>query len=239
MSQTITIQTDDGSFNGYLAEPKSDSNVGLVVIQEIFGLNQDIRNKADYWGGMGYQTLAPDLFWRLKPDVQLDHRNEKETEKAFALYNQFDINKGVEDIQTAITYLRGHGCERVGVVGYCLGGLLTYLAATRTDSDASASYYGGGIDKYMGEAEKISKPFICHLAEKDEFIDLDAQSTIHAALDKHPQVRLYNYPYVNHAFARENDKNHERCASTLAEHRTGEFFYMNLKLPCFRPNTAA
>src|SRR5579864_2965840 len=204
--QDVRIKSGpDGEFGGYLASPVSGRGPGLVVIQEIFGVNAVMRTIADEFAARGYFALAPDLFWRLEPGVQLSDRTDAEWKRAFDLMGRFDQDSGVKDIQTSINYLRHSvaGCTgKVGAVGYCLGGLLAFLTATRTDCDASVGYYGVNIQEKLAEAAKIRKPVMLHVAGKDEYVPKEAQALIVASLKNHPQVELHTYPGREHAFAR-------------------------------------
>ncbi|HEY0265290.1 MAG TPA: dienelactone hydrolase family protein, partial [Rhizomicrobium sp.] len=150
MGQEITISGRDGDFAAYLAAPASGSGPGIVVIQEIFGINGVMRGVADDLAGKGFFALAPDLFWRLAPGIQLTDKTDAEWQQAFALMNRFNPDTGTDDIQAAITHLRGLTgvTGKVGAVGWCLGGLLAYLTAARTDSDASVGYYGVNIQDH-------------------------------------------------------------------------------------------
>ncbi len=162
----ITISGPDGTFSGYLSTPSAGTGPGVVVIQEIFGVNAVMRAVADALAARGYLALCPDLFWRLKPGIQLTDKTKAEWDQAFALMNRFDADAGVKDIQATITQLRKlQGCTgKVGAVGYCLGGLLAYLTAARTDSDASIGYYGVTIQTKIAEAKTIRKPLMLHLS---------------------------------------------------------------------------
>ncbi len=221
-----------GSFTGYLATPAADNgnagSAGIVVVQEIFGINAGIRAIADGWAAQGYTALAPDLFWRLQPGVELDADVPAQAEQAFALYKQFDPDKAVADIEVAIKTLRAHGCSKVGVVGYCLGGLLAYLSATRTDSDASVSYYGGGIDARLGEAAAIGKPLLMHIAGRDHFVPEAARAAITAALTPNRHVTVYTYD-ADHAFARHSGSARVPAMAEQADARTQAFFAEQLK----------
>ena len=232
MGETIHIAARDksGTFSSYIAKPATGPSPVIVVIQEIFGVNAGIRAMCDTWADHGFAAIAPDLFWRQKPNVQLTDQSEAEWQEAFGYYNGFDFDKGVEDIEAAITYARtlGFGNGMVGVVGYCLGGHMAFLAATRTDCDASTSYYGGGIDQRLHEAHAIARPLMLHLAVEDKYIPPEAQKAIHAALDTHPRVTIYDYPGVDHAFARVNGIHRDEAAATLADKRTLEFFREHL-----------
>lgn len=221
-SQTIKVNTQSGDYDAYLARPQGDSVGAVVVIQEIFGVNADIRGIADWYAEQGYLALAPDLFWRVEPNVSLTDQTEEEWQKAFALMNAFDGDLGVQDIQAAIDTLRADSqCNgKVGTVGFCLGGRMAYLAATRTNADANVGYYGVGIQDLIGEAENISAPLVLHVASLDEFVPAEAQAAIHAGLDAHPQVTVFDYAEQDHAFARIGGAHYDAAASEAAHQRT-------------------
>ncbi|MEZ5591490.1 MAG: dienelactone hydrolase family protein [Gammaproteobacteria bacterium] len=226
----ITLTGPDGEFTGYLARPSRLPAPGILVIQEIFGVNQDMRAHCDQLAADGYIALCPDLFWRQEPGIQLTDKTDAEWQRAFALYQGFDVDKGVADLKAALAHLRAaEGCTgRVGSVGFCLGGLLAYLMATRSDADCNVSYYGVGIDDKLDEASKISKPVLLHVAEEDEFVNKDAQAKIRAALADHAQVAVHVYPAVNHAFARNQGIHYDAQAASLANQRTADFFRSQL-----------
>lgn len=226
-SKDITIKGKDGDFSGYLATPASGKGPGVVIIQEIFGVNPWVRSVTDWYASQGYMALALDLFWRIKPGVQLDPTKEAEFKEAFDYYNKFSVEKGVEDIQTTITTLRTMpGCTgKVGNLGFCLGGLLSYLAAARTDTDACSSYYGGGINTMLAEASKIKKPTLLHLAGNDDYIPAEAQAQIKDGVKGNPNITVHIYPSTAHGFCRDIDPVHyDAAACTLAHGRTLELF---------------
>jgi carboxymethylenebutenolidase len=222
----ITIAGPDGPFSGYLATPAARKGPGIVVIQEIFGINAVMRGIADALAANGYFALAPDLFWRLEPGVQLTDKTDAEWQRAFDLMKRFDADAGIKDIQATITHLRDvTGCTgKVGAVGYCLGGLLAYLTAARTDSDASVGYYGVNIQNMLGEAKTIKKPLMLHIAGKDEYVPPEAQSQIVTGLAANPLVTVHRYPEMNHAFARVGGKHYDQANAGLANSRSATFF---------------
>jgi carboxymethylenebutenolidase len=223
----ITIHGKDGDFAGYLSTPASGEGPGVVIIQEIFGINPWIRDVTDWYAAQGYIALAPDLFWRMKPGVQLDPTIESQLQEGFGYYQKFDVDKGVGDIQTTIDTLRQiPGCTgKVGNLGFCLGGLLSYLTAARTDTDACASYYGGGINTKLGEISSIKVPTILHLAGEDSYIPHDAIDAITASAKTNPRISVYAYPGMPHAFCRAHDPRHFNAEScTLAHRRTLDLF---------------
>jgi len=220
----IQLQAADGggTFRGYLAVPASGSGPGLVIAQEIFGINKTMREVAESYAEEGYVALVPDLFWRQTPDVDLGY-SPKEWERAFELYKGFDEAKGMLDVQTAITALRGrpevagHG---VGVLGFCLGGKLAYLAACRTDSDVSVSYYGVGIDAALAEAEQIKNPLVLHIAALDKFSSPEAREAILQSLRGNEHIKMHVYPGVDHAFARVGGEHFHRPSALMAHERS-------------------
>jgi carboxymethylenebutenolidase len=228
--QQITIDGPDGSFAGYLASPAAGRGPGIVVIQEIFGVNAAMRAMADEAAASGFFALVPDLFWRLQPGVQLTDKTDAEWQRAFDLMKRFDAALGVKDIQTTISHLRTlAGCTgKVGAVGYCLGGLLAYLAAARTDTDASVGYYGVNIQTMLGEAAAIKKPLMLHIAGKDEFTPPEAQKQIAEGLAANPLVAIHRYPEMNHAFARPGGKHYDQANAGLANSRTATFLRQHL-----------
>lgn len=228
--QTITISGPDGSFSAYLASPAAGRGPGIVVIQEIFGVNAVMRELADEYAASGFFALVPDLFWRLEPDVQLTDKTDAEWQTAFGLMQRFAADTGVKDIQTAISHLRKlPGINgKVGAVGYCLGGFLAYLTAARTDVDAAVGYYGMNIQKFLGEAGNIKKPLMLHVAGKDEYNPPDAQKQVSDGLKGNPLLTIHTYPEMNHAFARPGGAHYDRANAGLANGRTNTFFRQHL-----------
>ena len=230
MSERLSITTPDGAFTTYVARPATAKAPAVVAIQEIFGVNQVMRDVCDRLAEAGYLAVCPDLFWRLEPGVDITDQSKAEWDKAFDLMTRFDADQGVEDIRATIDQVRGwEACDgKVGAVGYCLGGRLAYLTATRTDSDASVGYYGVGIESYLGEAEKLAQPLMLHIAEEDGFVPKEAQAMILAALKDHPQVSIHTYPGCDHAFARPGGAHYDAAAAGKADERTLAFFRQHL-----------
>jgi carboxymethylenebutenolidase len=227
----VTIRAaDGGSFSAYLATPKSGKGPGVVVIQEIFGVNKVMRDIADGLAAQGYAAICPDLFWRIEPGIQITDKTEAEWKRAFELFSAFNVDKGVEDLKATLATIRQHSActGKVGSVGYCLGGKLAYLMATRSDTDCSVGYYGVGIQDLLGEAKNIKKPLMLHIAEKDQFVPPPAQEKIKAGLKDNPHVTLHSYPGMDHAFARVGGQHYDKNAADLANRRTAEFFQRHL-----------
>jgi carboxymethylenebutenolidase len=233
---TIRIETLDGngSFDAYMAEPSGTPRAAMIVIQEIFGVNEGIRRKCDHWAEKGYLALAPDLFWRLRPGIELDPDVESEFKEALDLMGRFDQDQGIEDIEATIRAARGRlptdgkGAGKVGVVGYCLGGRLAYMTAARTDVDASVGYYAVAIPNLLGEKNAIARPLALHIAGADHFVTPDQQKAMHEGLDDHPRVTLWDYPGQDHGFATEMGKRRSDEAARQADARTEAFFAEHL-----------
>ena len=232
MTNTTTISTlaGDGDFHAYRAVPAGTPKAAIIVIQEIFGVNAGIRRKCDTLAEAGYLAIAPDLFWRLEPGIELDPDIKPEFDRALELMGKFDQDKGIADIEAAVRAARselGDG-GKVGVVGYCLGGRLAFMTAARTDVDASVGYYGVGIDGLLAEKHAIAHPVLLHVPEEDHFVDKDAQAAMHAGLDDHPKVTIYDYAGEDHGFATEFGERRSDASAKLADERTAKFFAENL-----------
>ena len=230
MSERMTIAVRGGAFSAYVARPTEPKAPAVVAIQEIFGVNAVMRQVCDDLAAKGFIAVCPDLFWRLEPDVDITDKTKAEWDKALNLMGRFDADKGVEDIRAAMDVIRRDPqCSgKVGAVGYCLGGRLAYLTATRTDSDASVGYYGVGIENYLGEAELLARPLMLHIAGEDGFVPKDAQKRIVSALKDHPQVTLHTYAGRDHAFARPGGEHYDAEDAALANRRTDAFFKKHL-----------
>jgi carboxymethylenebutenolidase len=226
----ITVPTPDGaSFRAYLSQPPSGRGPGLLLLQEIFGVNQTMREHADEFAQAGYTVLVPDLFWRIEPTIELDYSPEG-WQRAFDLYGKFDEDQGVADIAATLAVLRQHpACTgQVGAIGYCLGGKLAFLTGCRTDVDCSVCYYGVGIDKNLAEIGSIKSPMVMHFAALDKFSSPEAVVAIQAAAAGRPDIAIYVYPGVDHAFARIDGDHYDAAAAELANARSLAFLLRNL-----------
>jgi carboxymethylenebutenolidase len=224
----VTIKSfDGGEFDGYLALPASGYGPGIVVLQEIFGVNDHMRNVADWYAAHGFVALCPDLFWRMERGVEL---TDAEWEKAIDFYQRLDEAKAVEDSAAALEFLRKHSaCSgRVGAVGFCFGGNLAYLLSVRFKPDCAVGYYGVSIEKSLGEAKNLGSPLLLHIAGRDQFCPPEAQAQIHATLDSNPLVTIYDYPEMDHAFARPSSEHYDAAAAELANLRSLEFLVNSL-----------
>ncbi len=202
----------------------------MVVLQEIFGVNKVMRDLADGLAAHGYFAIVPDLFWRQEPGIQLTDQSEAEWARAFELYQGYDEDLGIKDATAALDHVRATpGCTgKAGSVGYCLGGKLAYLMATRSDIDCSVAYYGVAIEAALDEAANIRHSFMLHMAEKDQFVPAEAQAQVKEGLGGNPQVTIHSYPGVGHAFARVGGEHYDQAAADLANTRSAEFLARNL-----------
>lgn len=231
MNETIAVPTlsGEGTFGAWCARPEGTPRGAVVVIQEIFGVNAGIRSKCEALAADGWLAIAPDLFWRIEPGVELDPDVPEQFQRALALMGQFDQDQGVRDLQATIRSARGlAGYRKVGVVGYCLGGRLAYMCAARTDADACVGYYAVGIDGLLGEKHGIANPLLLHIAGDDHFVPAPVQQAMHDGLGDHPQVTLYDYPDVDHGFATQSGSRRREEAAQLADSRTAAFFAKHL-----------
>src|SRR2546423_4770281 len=226
----IMIKTlDGGEFDAYLALPASGYGPGIVVLQEIYGVNNYIRSVADWYAAHGFVAVCPDLFWRIERGVQLTDKGD-DWNKAVGYYQKIDEAKAVEDSAAAVEFLRYHAaCNgRVGAVGFCMGGNLAYLLSVRFKPDCAVGYYGVSIEKSLDEAKNLTTPLLLHIAGLDKFCPPEAQAQIHAALDSNPLVTIHDYPNVDHAFGRPGGEHYDAAAAELANLRSLEFFVRSL-----------
>lgn len=223
-NSTIPALAGEGAIPAYVARPDADSSRAIIVIPEIFGVNAGIREKCDDWAAEGYLAVAPDLFWRFAPGVELDPDVEAEMNQALGYFGQYNPDEGVKDIEATIRWARGQGATKVGAVGYCLGGKLAYMTAARTDIDASVGYYGVMIDQMLNESHAIARPLVLHIPTNDHFVGPEAQAKMHEGLDPHPKVTLYDYVGLDHGFAATGGNRRDDDAAELADGRTRAFF---------------
>ena len=231
MNDRITIEGRDGSFDGYISRPKTLPAPAVVVLHEVFGVNADIRKTCDELAEQGFIGVAPDLFWRQEPGVDLSVTSEPDWQHGLRLYQAYDRDAGARDVKdTGNAVAKLPGCTgRVAVLGYCLGGLMTFLTTVRYGADAAVVYHGGDTEKYLGEVDGLTAPLLMHLAEEDEFISKAAQADIKAALAKKPNATVYSYPGQNHAFSRHGGAHYNAEAAALAHKRTYEFLRQQLQ----------
>lgn len=231
MGEYQDIATADGSFRAYLDGPADARAPAIVVLHEVFGINDDMRQSCRELAERGYLAVCPDLFWRQRPGVELDHRIDADFQQGLELYFAYDRDQGVRDIAAAVDWARAHdrSTGRAGLMGYCLGGLMTFLTTARAGTDASVAYYPGQAEAYVGEAGNVATPLMVHLAGEDEFMAKEAQQAIVDAFAGNSHAEVFTYPGCNHAFARNSGLHYEARAAALANGRTWDFFDRHLK----------
>ena len=223
-----TIKIDDtdgaGTFVAYVVQPKEKPVGAVVLIQEIFGVNQSMKDTAGDIAGLGFISVVPDLFWRIERNVDLTDKTEAEWKKAFELMQKFDQAKGIEDLKATLAAARklpacnGHA----GTMGYCLGGRLAFMMAEQSDADVNISYYGVGLDGLLGDLGKVKKPLVVHIADKDEYFPAAARAKVVAATKGHKLVSSYVYPDADHAFARVGGTHWHGRSAWIANGRSAE-----------------
>lgn len=218
------------TFDAYVAMPPGGRGPGLVLIQEIFGVNQVMRDLADGYAAQGYVVACPDIFWRQQPGIQITDQTDAEWAQAFSLFKGFDFALGLADLKLTLAALRSHAActGKVGTVGYCLGGNLAYQMACQSDADASVSYYGVGLEGLLDQAAHLAHPLLMHIAEKDAFVPPAAQAKIKAALAPSKYAQLHVYAGEDHAFARVGGKHYSQKAASAANATTAAFFKTHL-----------
>ena len=236
MKDRITIEGRAGAFGAYIARPKDLPAPAVVVLHEVFGVNADIRKTCDELAEQGFIGVAPDLFWRQESGVDLSVTSEPDWQHGLRLYQAYDRDEGAKDVKdTATIVAKLPECVgRVAVLGYCLGGLMTFLTAVRYGVDAAVVYHGGETEKYLDELNGFDAPLLMHLGEEDEFISKAAQAEIKAALASKPNATVTSYPGQRHAFARHNGEHYNAAAAALANGRTSEFLHRQLGTPSAR-----
>jgi carboxymethylenebutenolidase len=222
---SITIQASDGSggFSAYLAAPKAKPAGAVVLIQEIFGVNQAMRDIAAWVADIGFVAVCPDLFWRIQPGIDITDKTDAEWKQAFELFQKFDQAKGIDDLKATLAAARmlpgTNG--KVGTMGYCLGGRLAFMMAEQSDADINVSYYGVGLDNLLGDLNKVTRPLVVHIADRDEFFPAEGRAKVAAAAKGNRHIACYNYD-ADHAFARVNGIHWDGRSATIANGRSAE-----------------
>ena len=225
----IDIQSSDekGTFKAYFSSRPYLSDLprppGIVIIQEIFGVSPFLKEMANRYAAHGFAVIVPDLFWRLEtPLTELPDQSETATQKAFELYNKFDVDKGVDDIAASLRWLRENEntSGKTAVVGYCLGGLLAFLSGCQLDIDAAIGYYGVGIEKNLENKNMIRKPIMLHFAENDGFVPAEIRKDLEESFSGNDLVTINNYSGCDHGFARTGGSNYDKAAAEISDTRT-------------------
>ena len=220
---------DGGEFDAYLATPASGYGPGIVILQEIFGVNQFVRNVADWYAAHGFVAICPDLFWRMEPGIQLTDTGDDRS-RAFQLYLDLDEAKAVDDAAATLEFLRKHpACSgSAGAVGFCLGGKLAYLLSVRFKPDCAVGYYGVAIEKALNEAANLSCPLLLHFGGSDQFCPAEAQAAIRETIGSNPLVTIHTYTDRGHAFGRPGGEHYDEKDAELADLRSLEFVVKHL-----------
>ena len=230
MHRNINVETADGIFHAYVALPQVVPAPVVIVIQEIFGVTTGIRQIAEGLAKQGFVAICPDLFWRMQPGLQLSEHSESDWKKALDFYTRFDVDAGVRDISATIAATRHlpEATNKIGVMGFCLGGLMSFLTAARVGVDAAVEYYGGRTEEFIQEADNVGRPLLIHLAGEDEFMSKQAQETIRKTAASNSRIEIHTYPGRNHAFARPAGHHYHHDDATTANARTLAFFRKHL-----------
>lgn len=228
-ARRLRVHSSDGDFDAYRAGAPGGSRPAIVVLHEVFGVNADLRTTCDELASSGYLAVCPELFWRQERHVDLSVQSQPDWERGLALYRAFDLDAGVRDVESTVDAVRVQSAgSRVGVMGFCLGGLLTFLAAARTRVDAAVAFHGARTEEFLGEVADIDAPLQMHLADEDEFIPKDAQRRIASALSGESRFEVFGYPGCRHAFSRHGGAHFDAEAARLSRARTLDFFDRHL-----------
>ncbi len=223
---SITIQATDGtgSFSALVVEPKTVPAGAVVLIQEIFGVNDAMRATAAQVAELGFIAVCPDLFWRIQPGIDITDKSEEEWKLAFGYFQAFDQDKGMADLKATLAATRAlPGCNgKVATMGYCLGGRLAVRMAIESDADLNISYYGVGLDEFAGAFGQVRKPLLIHIAGEDSFFPPEGRAKVLAAAKGQPHVTAYNYAGADHAFARVGGTHWNGIAAAIANGRSAE-----------------
>lgn len=222
MSERARLTAADGhELEAYVAKPNGEPIAGLVVVQEIFGVNQHIRSVADGYARDGFLAVAPALFDRYERGVDLGYEGAH-VQKAMSFFPKLDIDAAVRDTAAALEYAKRETGEKCGVIGYCFGGTLAWLAATRLNPDAAVGYYGGRIAMFANEQPHC--PVMLHFGTKDQHIPKEEVDKIAAA---HPDVEIYWYD-AGHGFNCDARSSYDPGSAKLARSRSLEFLARHL-----------
>jgi carboxymethylenebutenolidase len=224
------VKTPDGTFEAYIAMPAATPAPVVVVVQEIFGVTEGIRAIADGLARDGFIAVAPDLFWRFEPGILLSEHSEADWKTALGYYMKFDLDKAADDIEATIASARAlpEATGKAGVIGFCLGGLLSFLTAARGKVDAAVEYYGGRTEEFVERGANMTTPLLMHLAGDDEYMTKEAQAKIKQVLDSRPNVEIHVYAGRNHAFARPQGDHYDAADAENANARTRAFLKQHL-----------
>ncbi len=232
-SRTEQIRAHDGGeFPGHLALPKSGSGPGMVVIQEIFGVNDYIKGACERLANLGYVALAPDLYWRLSPGIAIDEKDPGGLQRAFGLVGRLDFAKAADDATAALEHLRGLPevtDGKAGILGFCLGGGVSYMVAALSDPVTCVSYYGSAVPNALGLAAQVRCPILFHFGGDDDYIPADKQQAVREAFAHHPETEFHVHEGAGHAFDNHNaTAMHRERAAREAWAQTADFLKRTL-----------
>jgi carboxymethylenebutenolidase len=215
------VARDGGTFSAYVASPAQGSGPGLVLLQELFGINDYMKSMADRYAEEGYVVLVPDLFWRMQPNMAFSY-GEADFAQALQYNERFDVETAIDEIDAALDALRKlpQHAGKVGAIGYGMGGKLAMLSAARTDIDCAVCYDGADLDAYLDEVATLRCPMMFHFAEKGTYSPPGVREKIRSVLSKHPQIEQYVYPGCDHAFATPGREHFDKPAAMMAYSRT-------------------
>ncbi|WP_215777361.1 dienelactone hydrolase family protein [Paludibacterium sp. B53371] len=221
----ITINTPQGdSFSAHLARPPTGRGPGIVLIQEIWGVNEHIRAVAEQYALAGFVVLAPDIFWRQQPHLSLDY-DQAGSARAFELYGQVDKAKAAADVAATVAHLRSlpQLDGKVATLGFCLGGLLAYHGGILAKADAIVAYYGGGIAQHLALAAELTQPVLFHHGGLDSHITQDQVDQIKQAFQGRSNATFFDYPQAEHGFNCWGRPMYRQRDAALAQGRTLQF----------------
>ena len=231
-TENVTIKGAGGTFNGFFAAPQGGGPVpGVVVIQEIFGVNSHMRDMVQRFANAGYAAISPDLFHTVQPGIELGYTPD-DIAKGREIRGKLDNDKVIEDVRATFDALAARAetkGKKLGITGYCYGGFVTYLSACRLKPAAVSAYYGGGIVNFLAEADKISAPIQLHFGEKDPGIPMPEVEQIKAKLKGRSNAEVFTYPDADHGFNCNDRKSYQVKAAKQAWERTMQLFSKHLK----------
>lgn len=236
MNETVLIDAEDrGQFSAYIARPPAGKGPALILLQYIFGVNKVMRDLADSYAAKGYFVIVPDLFWRQEPNVRLADdpatMTPDEQKKAMELNDGFNDDLCLSDLAATFKFAKDNpaGTGKVGVLGFCLGGRMSYRMAAHVSVDCAVSYYGVNLEKHLDEGPRIAAPVLMHMAGKDFLVSGVMRKSICDALAGNANIHIDIYPAANHAFALVGGANYAKEAADLANRRSEEFLSRHLQ----------
>jgi carboxymethylenebutenolidase len=222
MNETVKLKASDGhELDAYVSRPNGTPFAGLVVVQEAFGVNGHIRSVADGYAADGFLAIAPAMFDRIERGVDLGYTGQ-DREKGIVLARQVNLEDAVKDVAAALAYLRENDAANSGVIGYCFGGTMAWLAATRLQPAAAVGYYGGNIARFAQETPHC--PVMLHFGALDKHIPKEGIDQLQAA---HPEVQVFWYDDADHGFNCDVRDAYNPAAARLARQRSLEFLKKN------------